>query len=60
MDRNPFVTRNGQAVDTVSRIHMVKEFSRQQCEDAIKYVGLQSTVQAAVNRRMKQLAKLGQ
>lgn len=42
--------------DAESRIDRVRMFTREQCEAALKTEGLQKTVQAAVCRRLRQIA----
>lgn len=56
---NPFYKNwNGHmagAIDAQSRIEMVKQFNREQCEAALKVLGLQKSVEKAVNSRLKKL-----
>lgn len=42
--------------DAESRIDRVRAFTRAQCEAALKIEGLQKSVQAAVRRRLRQIA----
>lgn len=57
---DPFMTGeyNGHPVGAVSaddRLRMVRRFSLEQCQAALKLPDLQKTVEAAVHRRMRSL-----
>lgn len=62
MSTNPFLAgtfdgRSTYHTDAVSRIARVRDFSRAQCEAALKVPGLQKTVEAVVRTRMRALDK---
>lgn len=48
------------AIDTKSRLDMVKRFNLEQCEAALKVDGLQKSVEKAIHSRMRKLAKGGE
>lgn len=55
---NPFMTRPGdnvQAIDADSRLRMVKTFNGDQLRAALDVPGLQMTVKAAIDRRLKKI-----
>ncbi len=53
---NPFATSDGmEYVDATSRLERVKEFSAEECLAALELTGLQKTVRAAVERRLRKL-----
>lgn len=57
---NPFMTGeyNGHLVGAISaddRLSMVRRFSMEQCQAALKLPDLQKTVEAAIHRRMRTL-----
>lgn len=62
--KDPFFVRrfadvDSSWIDADSRIEAVKNFSAQQCRDALKLSDLQKTVRLAIERRLRQLAKGG-
>lgn len=55
---NPFLNERGfGAVDTQSRLDLVKRFDLADCKAALALNGLQQTVEAAINRRIRKLEK---
>ena len=48
-----------QTIDAESRVRLVRDFSLDQCNLALLIPGLQKTVLAAVQRRVRQLKKAG-
>ncbi|MCC7484578.1 MAG: hypothetical protein IT529_06270 [Burkholderiales bacterium] len=56
MSRDPFLGKHGYgAVDAASRIERVRSFTRAQCQAALTVPGLQKTVCAAIERRLREL-----
>lgn len=63
MSTNPFLAGvydgvQTQKVSADDRVQAVKYFNRAQCEAALKVNGLQKTVEAAVQRRLRHYAKV--
>lgn len=53
---NPFAHADGtQAVDAESRIRIVRDFSIEQCNQALHVAGLQKTVALAIVRRVRKI-----
>lgn len=61
--KNPFMVNlcghACQTIDSTDRIRMVKQFTVSQCHAALKLDGLQKTVRQAIERRLRQLGKMG-
>ena len=60
--KNPFSTgtwmgHEMEAVDTDSRIRMVRNFNKDQCQRALLVTGVQKTVADAIHRRLRKLQR---